>query len=156
MKNLYLVENHEPREVLFYPRTKKREEKSNIEKVPVFKILEPFMIDARGATTKKVSYQILKRSDQGFYTFKVVPNSDWLNEEHRAFPVTVDPTIILPNEGWSSQIKTKFIGTFSYPDEYYYRRIKNLTYNFKSKTLVNITLPTTIPKQLVLLYLYLL
>ena len=60
----------------------------------VFLIPAPFMVDAVGNISASVSYEIEELADDA-YCITVVPNAQWLNAEDRAFPVTVDPQVVI-------------------------------------------------------------
>ena len=52
----------------------------------------PFMYDASGNRSYDVSYTLVSGGD-GLYALTVSADEAWINEDGRAFPVTVDPTI---------------------------------------------------------------
>ena len=58
-----------------------------------FYIPAPFMIDAAGAKSELVCYEIAEQSE-GSLEFKVVADKDWINSEERKFPVKIDPQIV--------------------------------------------------------------
>ena len=58
----------------------------------VYFIPAPYMYDAAGNTSHSVSYSLLTIKDE-IYALTVTADSEWINAEGRAFPVTVDPTI---------------------------------------------------------------
>ena len=60
----------------------------------VFFIPSPFMTDANGLTSTAVTYD-LKAGTNGDTVLTVTADSDWLNAQHRAFPVVIDPQIQL-------------------------------------------------------------
>ncbi len=60
-----------------------------------------YMTDAKGCRSDGVVYQ-LKEAEEGVI-LSVVLDTEWLNSENRAYPVTVDPCIILGGFG-STQI----------------------------------------------------
>lgn len=53
----------------------------------------PFMYDANGESSDEVYFELAPETD-GKYTFAVIASADWINEENRAFPVTIDPQIV--------------------------------------------------------------
>ncbi|MBQ3489715.1 MAG: DNRLRE domain-containing protein, partial [Clostridia bacterium] len=63
----------------------------------VFRISAPFMTDANGAYSEAVSYS-LEQLKKGEYRLTVTPDSTWMNDESRAFPVTVDPPLEIKEE----------------------------------------------------------
>lgn len=52
----------------------------------------PFMYDATGLESYEVKYN-LDFIGNGKYRLSIEANSDWINDESRVFPVTIDPTI---------------------------------------------------------------
>ncbi len=58
----------------------------------VYLIPAPFMYDGLGERSQAVAFS-LTSSGNGKYTLTVTPDSNWINSENRAFPVTVDPPI---------------------------------------------------------------
>lgn len=57
--------------------------------------------DQGAAVSTEVDYE-LERSGKGAWTLTVVPDTDWLTDEDRVWPVTVDPTIIIsPTQAFS-------------------------------------------------------
>lgn len=63
------------------------QEKDKVE----FLIPEPFMFDANNERSDEVYYEI--EQQDGEYILTVKADENWLNDENRAFPVTVDPNI---------------------------------------------------------------
>lgn len=57
-----------------------------------FRIPAPFMYDAKGVRSDDVYYE-LEPSENGKYVFTVVADADWINDEKREMPVTIDPQI---------------------------------------------------------------
>ena len=60
----------------------------------VFFIPTPFMTDANGVNSTAVTYA-LKTGTNGDMVLTVTADSDWLNAKRRAFPVVIDPQILL-------------------------------------------------------------
>ena len=58
----------------------------------VFFIPSPFMTDANGVISTAVSYE-LKNATNGDAVITVTSDSEWMNEEERAYPVVIDPQI---------------------------------------------------------------
>ena len=58
----------------------------------VFFIPAPFMIDANGVKSTSVYYEVKPAADDIVH-LTVTANSDWINDEKRAFPVVIDPQI---------------------------------------------------------------
>ncbi|MBQ2809515.1 MAG: hypothetical protein IJF11_01335 [Clostridia bacterium] len=57
-----------------------------------YKIPTPYMYDANGVYSNGVEYSLVQES-KWKYTLTVIASADWINEDERAFPVTIDPTI---------------------------------------------------------------
>lgn len=60
----------------------------------IFFVPAPFMQDANGAVSTAVKYA-LKPYKNNSFVFTVTADSKWLNAEERAFPVTLDPQIMM-------------------------------------------------------------
>ena len=69
---------------------------------PVYEIPTPFMIDANGEFSDAVTYSLTQLEDS--YLLTVEADAQWLEAEGRAYPVTIDPTII------SKRNESKFTG----------------------------------------------
>ncbi|TRZ82883.1 DUF1566 domain-containing protein [bacterium] len=54
-----------------------------------FYIPKPFMIDAKGERSEAVEIEIINNK------ISVVPDKDWLNDPKRAYPVIVDPSLMI-------------------------------------------------------------
>ena len=57
-----------------------------------YKIPTPYMYDANGVYSNGVEYSLVQES-KWKYALTVIASADWINEDERAFPVTIDPTI---------------------------------------------------------------
>ena len=57
-----------------------------------YNIPAPYMYDANGEYSYNV-YYTLSENKEGVYTLKVIADNEWINEDNRAFPVIIDPTI---------------------------------------------------------------
>lgn len=64
------------------------------EQIVEFTIPAPYMFDAAGNSCDDVYYE-LEPTDDGTCSFVVVASAEWLNAEDRAFPVTIDPQIVM-------------------------------------------------------------
>ncbi len=90
----------------------------------------PYMFDADGEYSYDVYYTLTEKSE-GVYTLKITADSEWINSEDRAFPVTVDPTLTINamsdtyidsgnptsyngsiNQLWISSSRTTYIHTY--------------------------------------------
>ena len=58
-----------------------------------FFIPGPFMVDANGAYSEAVHYEI-ETQNENTLSLKVVADKSWMNAADRAFPVTIDPQIV--------------------------------------------------------------
>ena len=63
-----------------------------------FYIPSPYMYDASGAESDAVYYEVEQKSDNEI-TIKVVADKEWINNDSRVFPVTIDPQIV--TKDWS-------------------------------------------------------
>ena len=62
----------------------------------VYTIPKGYMFDADGAYSEAVGYT-LANGGNGKYSLTVAANAEWINDEERAFPVTIDPTLSNPS-----------------------------------------------------------
>ncbi len=60
---------------------------------PVFVIAVPYMFDADGEYSDDVTQSIVQNGTTAILT--VTADADWINNENRQFPVTVDPTLLI-------------------------------------------------------------
>jgi len=58
----------------------------------VFQLDKPFMYDAKGEISEDIEL-IFKEAEEGGYTLEIVPNNEWINDDKREFPITVDPIV---------------------------------------------------------------
>ena len=79
----------------------------------IFIIPAPFMTDASGAASQSVSYEFKKLSD-GKLAFTVTADSQWINEEERVFPVTIDPQILVAGDEYMNTYSWKNGKMFAY------------------------------------------
>ena len=63
----------------------------------------PYMYDAEGNLSEDVHYNFADRGN-GEYYIAVIASPEWINESGRAFPVTIDPTVTIPNTGIKSTL----------------------------------------------------
>ena len=71
----------------------------------IFEIPAPYMVDANGETSTDARY-ILAESDEG-YILGLTASSDWMNDDARVYPVTIDPSVYLHYK--SSNLKTVYV-----------------------------------------------
>ena len=71
----------------------------------IFEIPAPYMVDANGETSTDAQY-ILAESDEG-YILGLTASSDWMNDDARVYPVTIDPSVYLHYK--SSNLKTVYV-----------------------------------------------
>ena len=67
-------------------------DKNNSEEI--FFIPAPFMTDASGERSEALSYSLSHVAEDS-YTFSVTASAEWMNAEERAFPVVIDPQILV-------------------------------------------------------------
>ena len=72
---------------------------------PVYEIPAPYLADADGATSLEDAAYKLERVSGG-YLLTVEADPEWMSAPERAYPVTLDPTILLHNKG---NVLTTFI-----------------------------------------------
>ncbi len=58
----------------------------------VFELPKPFMFDSNGKFSTNVHYTLVAQN-KNKYQITITADSDWINSEERAFPVTIDPGI---------------------------------------------------------------
>lgn len=59
----------------------------------IYEIPAPYMYDSNGTVSYAVEYSLVQNSTWK-YTFTVTANAEWINSDERAFPITIDPTIL--------------------------------------------------------------
>ena len=60
----------------------------------VYTIPAPYMYDSNGAYSEAVEYTLVQNS-KWKYTLTVTASAEWINAQERAFPVTIDPTVVV-------------------------------------------------------------
>ncbi len=80
----------------------------------VFVLPAPFMYDAAGVRSDAVSYSLAPDGGNGKYILTLSADNTWINEEERAFPITIDPTITLTNNNATNASVSSDGGVFSY------------------------------------------
>lgn len=63
--------------------------------VEVYSFIPPFMIDANGNMSTDIDQELITITESKEYMLIIDPSNEWLNEEKREYPVTVDPTLLL-------------------------------------------------------------
>lgn len=58
----------------------------------IFTMPAPYMFDSENATSYDIAVE-LEKTSEGVYTLTYTPDTDWLRDKTRVFPVTIDPTI---------------------------------------------------------------
>lgn len=108
-----------------------------------FTIKAPFMYDSKLEFTDKIDISLEEKDNK--YILKLEPDKEWLNEEERVYPVTIDPTI------QTSLYVQNIDDTFIYKgdtnnttrDEAHILRVGNGSGNGKStRSLIKFTLPS--------------
>lgn len=77
-----------------------------------FQIPKPFMVDAAGNRSDSVSISF-KKTGAG-YRSTVVPDFNWLSSPDRKYPVSVDPSILLPDKPLVEIANRRTINTKTY------------------------------------------
>ena len=113
----------------------------------IFSLYAPCMFDANGATSDSVTLEILE-SKNNSVTIRTTVDTQWLQEEDRAFPVTVDPAIFTKQtraaiEGAYVSVKEngQGAGGEAYGEMFYEVGYDSYT-KYKTRIYLNINLPT--------------
>ena len=102
--------------ILFYT------EKDGVEQVELT-IPAPYMYDSKKAYSNEVSFE-LEKVKEGEYIFIVEADANWINNEERVLPITIDPQInLVMNNGIS------VISKWGYLSSYNSSGINGLTYD---------------------------
>ena len=67
----------------------------------IFVISAPYMQDRTGASCSNISYELVDVKN-GKFTLRMVLDHEWLAQEDRQFPVTVDP-VFMTSQAWNHQ-----------------------------------------------------
>ena len=106
----------------------------------VFYIDAPYMYDAVGE--ESIDIETSLQSENGTYVLTLRPNSEWINNEQRSFPIVIDPTTYLSYgdafvmDGLTNKDSTKINKELRVG-----RNLTNLT-----RTYIKPVYPTNIPK----------
>jgi RHS repeat-associated protein len=69
-------------EIIFYnPQTKEK----------IFSISAPLMWDNNESYSSNIKISIIEENNKNI--LKIIPDNEWLNDEKRSFPITIDPTV---------------------------------------------------------------
>ena len=74
----------------------------------IYQIPAPYMYDADGTESDAVSY-MLEEEESGAWTLTVTADAEWINDEARVFPVSIDPTIYFAGNSSNNQIYSGYI-----------------------------------------------
>ena len=64
----------------------------------VFYIPAPYMYDAEGEFSDAVTYS-LENENGNKYILTITADNNWIDSDNRKFPVTIDPTVQMPESG---------------------------------------------------------
>ena len=76
----------------------------------IFYIPAPFMYDSKNAYSYDVSYN-LKENNNGTYTITITADEEWLKDNERIYPVTIDP--VIQTKRTKTEIEATFIASGS-------------------------------------------
>ena len=114
---------------------------------PVFVIAAPYMIDAEDACSNSVTVALTEV--RGGYRYTLRPSLSWLQEEERAYPVVLDPTVVTDLSSASIQAANVYSRL---PDRNYgntaYLYAGTVLYNGEPKeyrSYIKMALPESIP-----------
>ena len=85
---------------------------TNVKDVTVFSICEPLMFDNSHSFSFDISVDIEKEKN-GNYRITYTPDSKWLNDESRVFPIVIDPYYTDPPHYMDSVTNTSFKSAFT-------------------------------------------
>lgn len=85
----------------------------HLEEKVEFIIPSPYMYDAKGETCEDVYYE-LNADGEDKYIFSVIASNEWINDDERQLPITIDPQIVVPsNKVITHQVQYRSISTSS-------------------------------------------
>lgn len=90
----------------------------------IFYIPAPFMKDASEITSLNIDID-LTNNGNGEYVLTYSPDSEWLNDELRTFPIIIDPIIGVANSTWIEDVSV----TSENPDDNFYTDSATITAN---------------------------
>lgn len=80
---------------------------ANVNGDEIYMIPAPYMIDDEGVFSDDVHFSL--EAVNGGYLLTVTASEAWINEDDRAFPVTIDPALILLSGGTQDDIVSNFV-----------------------------------------------
>lgn len=109
----------------------------------IFKMPKPFMYDSNEQYSDLVHYELIQKGDKK-YVIKIVADQQWMNDDERVYPLTIDP--VIQTETTKSAIDTTFI-TSSMPTTNHFDKLELLVGKEASqygncRTLVKFALPS--------------
>lgn len=90
----------------------------------IFYIPAPFMKDASNVTSLNIEVE-LTNNGNGEYVLTYSPDSEWLNDDLRTFPIIIDPIIGVANSTWIEDVSV----TSENPDDNFYTDSATITAN---------------------------
>ncbi len=73
----------------------------------IYLIPTPYMYDNKGEISEEVRYEIKSDNGNNQYLLTVTADKEWIEEESRVFPVTIDPVLI--KEGLATDVRDNYI-----------------------------------------------
>ena len=73
----------------------------------IYLIPTPYMYDNKGEISEGVRYEIKSDNGNNQYLLTVTADKEWIEEESRVFPVTIDPVLI--KEGLATDVRDNYI-----------------------------------------------
>lgn len=111
----------------------------------VYTITTPYMLDANGKYSDKVTYS-LEQVKNKEYRITVTADSEWMNDENRAFPVTIDPPIMSDSNYIEDATVLYCEGDDNYGDSIYNDISLDIEYGYKTNTFFKISSLPPIPR----------
>ncbi|WP_163537248.1 DNRLRE domain-containing protein [Gracilibacillus sp. YIM 98692] len=107
----------------------------------IFKMDAPYMFDQTGETSNDILIDLQSNEDD--YILTVTPSHDWINDDERVFPITIDPSLSTSVD--STKIYDNHVSE-NYPDENYITSVINKvgygSSSGRNRTYISFDLPT--------------
>lgn len=86
----------------------------------IFFMPAPYMFDSVGAYSEEIDVTLEQTGDDA-YALRITPDAEWLHDAARAYPITIDPTVVTnTNSNYVIDRTVKASGTYNQTDPYLY------------------------------------
>ena len=111
---------------------------------PIFTLGNLFAVDARGAFTEAVTYSYTTNAYTGTATVTVTLDEEYLSAADRAFPVVIDPTIMISSVYTADAFVSSYYPNTNYYTGFHLRTGFDADYGIR-RSYIKFNIPDTVP-----------